>query len=61
LLVCGLALVACIGLGAWLALTLPVPLVAPTGAALGAVLGGVLVALLLHDGEPHPERVRRTR
>jgi hypothetical protein len=61
-LVSGRALVACVGIGAWLAFTLPIPLVAPTGAAIGAVLGGGVVMLLLH----HPRsgthaRQRRTR
>lgn len=56
-----LALVACIGLGAWLAVTLPVPLIAPAGAAIGAGLGLVLVTLVLHDHGPRAARTRRTR
>ena len=50
-IVCILALVACIGAGAWLASTLPVvtPTGATTGAVAGAVLGGIVVMLVLHD------------
>jgi hypothetical protein len=59
-IVCLLALVACIGVGAWLAFTLPVPLIATTGAAIGAALGVVLVTLVLHDGHG-PAHTRRTR
>ena len=61
LLVSVLALVACVGVGAWLAFTLPIPLVAPTGAAIGAVLGGGVVALLLHDGRHRPTAPVRGR
>ena len=43
LLVSVLALVACIGVGAWLAFTLPIPLIAPTGAAL--VTARTIIAL----------------
>jgi hypothetical protein len=56
-----LVLVACAGVGAWLAYTLPIPLVAPTGAAIGAVLGGGVVALLLHDGRHRPAAPARGR
>ena len=49
--VCVLALLACVGVGAWLAWTLPGPLLAPAGAVLGAVPGLVLVARLLHDND----------
>lgn len=51
--VCILALGACIGFGAWLAFTLPVPLIATAGAAIGAALGMLLVVLVLHDGNGH--------
>ena len=60
LLVSLLALVACIGAGAWLAFTLPVPVLATSGAAIGAALGVVLVILVLHDGDG-PARTRGTR
>ena len=59
-IVCLLALVACIGVGAWLAFTLPVPVLATSGAAIGAALGVVLVILVLHDGDG-PARTRGTR
>ncbi len=35
--------------GAWLAVTLPVPLLAGTGAGVGAGVGVVVALLLLHD------------
>lgn len=56
--VCALALLACIGLGAWLAFTLPIPLLATAGAGIGAALGCVVVMLLLHDGDGHPPTAR---
>jgi hypothetical protein len=56
-----LALLASIGVGAWLAFTLPLPLVVSAGAAGGAVLGGVMVMLLLHDSHPSSRPTRRTR
>ncbi len=56
-----LALVVCAGLGAWLAWTLPIPLLVPTGAVLGAALGVLVVALLLHDGDGPTQRVRQRR
>lgn len=58
-----LALVACIGVGAWLASFLPVPLLAPAGAAIGAALGLLLVLLLVRDHHhgSHPARFRRPR
>ena len=58
-----LALVACIGVGAWLASVLPVPLLAPAGAAIGAALGLLLVLLLVrdHHQRSHPARFRRPR
>lgn len=59
--VCVLALLACIGLGAWLAFTLPVPLIATAGAGIGAALGCLLVVLVLHDGDAHPRTTARTR
>jgi hypothetical protein len=59
--VCVLALLASIGVGAWLAFTLPLPLVVSAGAAAGAVLGGVMVMLLLHDSHPSARHHRHTR
>jgi membrane protein YdbS with pleckstrin-like domain len=59
-IVCALALVACIGVGAWLAFTLPVPVLAGSGATVGAALGLVVVLLVLHDGEG-PDRGTRAR
>ena len=59
-IVCVLALVACVGVGAWLAAMLPVPFVATSGAVIGAALGVVLVMLVLHDGDG-PARTRGTR
>jgi hypothetical protein len=59
-LVCILALVACIGVGAWLAFTLPVEILATSGAAIGAALGMLVVALVLHDKDAQPP-TRRTR
>jgi len=56
-----LAVVACIGLGAWLASFLPVPLLAPAGAGLGAALGLVLVLLLVRDHRHRPGAVRSGR
>lgn len=53
------ALLAFIGLGAWLALALPVPL-AGAGAGIGAGIGVVAVLLLVHDFEQrgHADRVQ---
>jgi len=46
----GIAVVlACVGIGAWLAFTLPVRLEAVAGAWAGAALGAVLLALVLHE------------
>jgi hypothetical protein len=61
-----LALLACIGVGAWLADSLPIPLLAPAGATIGAALGLLLVLLLLRDHQrshqgSHPARFRRPR
>ena len=51
-----LALVACIGVGAWLAFTLPDPARSPrAGAAIGAAPAPV-VFLLLHDGDARTRR-----
>ncbi len=60
LLVGGLALLAFVGLGAWLAWSLPIPLLPGTGAMLGAFLGAGAVLLLLHsrgDSHPRPRRL----
>ena len=54
-----LALIACIGAGAWLALNLPVPLLASEGAAVGAGLGLVVVGLLLHEPSTRSVAARR--
>ena len=56
-----LAVVVCAGLGAWLAWTLPVPLLVQTGAVIGAALGALVVGLLLHDSEPRAQRLRQRR
>ena len=58
-----LALLACIGVGAWLADALPIPLLAPDGAAIGAALGLLLALLLVRDHHQgsHPARFRRPR
>ncbi len=60
-LVCALALLACVGAGAWLAATLPGPVVAATGAGIGAALGLVVVLLVLHDERVPPEAGRPRR
>jgi len=60
LTVATLCLLACVGAGAWLAATLPVPLLAPTGAAVGAALG-VLLVRDTHHRPPAPTRDRSTR
>ena len=60
-IVCALALVTCIGVGAWLAFTLPIPVLAGSGAVVGAALGLVVVLLLLHDGTAHPRGTRARR
>jgi hypothetical protein len=55
--VCALALVGCVGTGAWLGTIFSQ--VAASGAGVGAGLGLVLVALLLLDHSEHdPARVR---
>ena len=43
------ALVVCVGVGAWLAATLPGPMLAGGGAMLGAGFGALLAMLLVHD------------
>ena len=43
------ALVVCVGVGAWLAATLPGPRLAGRGAMLGAGFGALLAMLLVHD------------
>ena len=49
IVVCVLALLACAGVGAWVAWTLRVPMMAPAGAVLGTALGVLVVALVLRD------------
>ena len=58
-----LALVASVGVGAWLAFTLTTPLSlgAAAGAVVGAVLGAVVVMLLLHDTARARRGAGRTR
>jgi hypothetical protein len=60
-IVCALALVTCVGVGAWLAFTLPVPVLAGSGAIGGLALGLVVVLLLLHDSDGHPPGTRARR
>ena len=55
LVVSVLALLAFVGVGAWLAFTLPVAVLAPTGAMIGAMLGALVVLGMLHEDTP-PER-----
>jgi hypothetical protein len=57
LVVSVLALLAFVGVGAWLAFTLPVAVLAPTGAMIGAMLGALVVLGMLHEDTP-PERGR---
>ncbi|MGZ4437167.1 MAG: hypothetical protein ACXVYY_20240 [Oryzihumus sp.] len=52
------ALVAFMGLGAWVAYTLDLPVVVGVGAEIGAALGAIAAAVLVH--QPHP-RAARTR
>lgn len=55
------ALLACIGVGAWLANMLPGPLLAGAGAGIGAGCGAVAALLLTHQFGHHeaaPHRVR---
>lgn len=56
-----LALVVCAGLGAWLAWTLPGPLLVQTGALLGAAFGGLVAGLLLHGSQRPAHRFRQRR
>jgi membrane protein YdbS with pleckstrin-like domain len=60
-IVCAVALVTCVGVGAWLAFTLAVPVLAGSGAVVGLALGLVVVLLLLHDGGAHPRGTRTRR
>lgn len=61
LIVSVLALLAFVGVGAWLAFTLPIAVVAPTGAMIGAMLGALVVLAMLHEDAPRPSRVRARR
>ncbi len=58
---CGL--LAFVGLGAWLAMTLPVPLVASAGAGIGAGIGVICVLLLVRQPPGHgsTHRLRPSR
>ncbi len=59
-LVGAVTLLACVFVGAWLAATLPVPLLAPAGAGIGAALGVVAVVALLHSqASGRPVRARQ--
>lgn len=53
------ALLACVGVGAWLGHTLPAPMVVSTGVVLGALLGLAVTALALHGSSPHQPRAQR--
>ncbi|MGZ4444894.1 MAG: hypothetical protein ACXVXC_17160 [Nocardioidaceae bacterium] len=58
------ALLAGVGLGAWLPKVLPVTMLASTGAGIGFGVGAIAVLLLLHDPghhDGHPQRVRVRR
>lgn len=61
LIVSVLALLSFVGVGAWLAFTLPVAVVAPTGAMLGALVGALVVLGMLHEDAPPPARARARR
>ena len=56
------AVLACVGVGAWVAGTLPGPLLAGAGAGIGAGFGAVAALLLTHrfghDGTPHRVHLR---
>ena len=56
------ALTAFVGLGAWAAYYLPVPLLVQGGAVVGAVVGTLVVLLLVHDSpDAGGTRVRTPR
>lgn len=56
------ALAVCLGLGAWLTLVLPDPLLARAGVGLSAALGVIAVVVLLGEPpQPHARRVRARR
>ncbi len=59
--VCALVLLACAGLGAWIAWTVTVPRMLPAGVVAGCALGIVVVMLLLRDEDPSRARARRPR
>ena len=61
LIVSVLALLAFVGVGAWLAFTLPISVIAPTGAMIGAMLGALVVLGMLHEDAPRPSHVRARR
>jgi hypothetical protein len=61
LIVSVLALLAFVGVGAWLAFTLPIAVVAPTGAMIGAMLGALVVLGMLHEDAPRPSHARTRR
>ncbi len=46
------SLLLCVGVGAWLADALPVPLLVTSGAQIGAACGVLLVLLVVHGTEP---------
>ena len=61
LIVSVLALLAFVGVGAWLSFTLPISVIAPTGAMIGAMLGALVVLGMLHEDSPRTSRVRARR
>lgn len=61
LIVSVLALLAFVGVGAWLAFTLPIAVIAPTGAMIGAMLGALVVLGMLHEDAPRPSHARARR
>lgn len=50
------ALLVCVGAGAWLAYMTPIPLMWTTGALLGAALGVVATFVLVHQPPAQPAR-----
>ena len=61
LLVWSIGLLNFVGVGIWVALATPLPLLWSTGAVVGMVLGIVAVAVFLHSLEHEPaDDVRRT-